>query len=315
MANNKNKLIFIFAFASLLPQAHAIVVGSGSPNDPIYLSSNTAVGFTNIPGPGRCSGSLLNTGMHFLTAAHCILGATGPATVSFSNGLQQFDYSSVSMVANPGFNSANYFGGNDIAIITLNQVVDSSIARLSLYSGSGEVGSVATVIGYGREGVGTSGGVGGSFGVRRQGQNTVDEIIGNNNILFFDFDNASNPGQSTLGSSTPVAREVGIMFGDSGGPTLINGRIAGVHSFLTCVSGTTTQCATGIDSTGSIDGSFGERWGDTRVSVYTQWITSITGALDPPVSGVPEPSTVLAGVLAAVTCLAKARKNRNGSSS
>jgi len=97
----------------------------------------------------------------------------------------------------------------------------------------------------------------------------VDQIIGNN-ILFYDFDDGSSARNST-GTSTMTARESMIYFGDSGGPTLINGRLAGVHSFITCVGGTTTQCASGSSSPdldGTINGSFGERFGDTRVSHY-----------------------------------------------
>jgi secreted trypsin-like serine protease len=309
----KLTLAIVLTLGYLAPKASAIVVGGTDPNNPVYLSGNTAVGFSNVPGTGVCSGSLLNTGMHFLTAAHCILGASGPATVSFINANNvQFNYASTALTAHPLFTSANYFGGNDIAVITLAQVVDPSIARLSLYTGTGEVGQVGTIIGRGGSGTGVTGGNLPS-GTRREGTNTVDSLIGNN-VLFYDFDDGS-ASRSTLGSATMTARESIIYFGDSGGPTLINGRIAGVHSFLTCVSGSSTQCATGPDVDGAINGTFGERFGDTRVSYYNAWIQSITGTLDEPTNGVPEPSTVAAGCVAALICLARYRKTRSGSAS
>ncbi|MBM3763230.1 MAG: S1 family peptidase [Acidobacteria bacterium] len=314
----KLTLALVLTLGCYAPQASAIIVGGTDPNNPVYLSGNTAVGFLNAPGAGVCSGSLLNTGMHFLTAAHCILNATS-ATVSFINSNNvRFDYASSALTPHSQFNSANYFGGNDIAIITLSQIVDSSINRLSLYTGTGEVGQVGTIIGRGGSGTGTSGGNIAS-GTRREGTNMVDQIIGNN-ILFYDFDDGSSARNST-GTSTMTARESMIYFGDSGGPTLINGRIAGVHSFITCVGGTTTQCASGLngpDLDGTINGTFGERFGDTRVSFYVSCIESITGpmtsgSLDP--IAAPEPSTIAAGCVAALICLARYRKARSGSAS
>lgn len=297
--------------------AKAISVSGADPNDPIWQSSVTAVGYSNVPGAGACSGSLLNTGMHFLTAAHCILGYTGNGSVSFKN-LEGtlFSYSSISMVSHPDFNPSNYFLGNDLGIIFLGQEVDSSIGRLDLYTGSGELGQVGTVIGWGREGTGLTGAAGGTFGSgRREGTNTVDSIVGNNNILFFDFDNPNSTAQSSLGSAEALEREVMIFRGDSGGPTLINGQIAGVHSFITCVSGGSTVCATPPDIDGVLNGTYGERFGDTRVSQYAQWVIDQTAiaSSDSDFIGAPEPSTYFAGFLAFATCLWRVRKTRNGS--
>lgn len=327
------KLAIIFTLCFSAQHASAVIVGGTDANNPVYLSGNTAVGFSSVPGAGVCSGSLLNSGMHYLTAAHCILGNTGTGTVTFTNANNvQFSYSATSLVAHPDFNPSNFWGGSDLAIITLNQVVDSSIARLSLYTGTGELNQVGTLIGRGGSGTGTTGGTL-SSGVRREGTNTIDTIVGNN-ILFYDFDDGT-AARNSLGSATPTAREAMIYFGDSGGPTLLNGQIAGIHSFITCVGGTTTQCAfgpNGPDLDGTINGTFGERFGDTRVSVYANWIQGIAGAsasspltpqpitfppapsVDPPAS-VPEPSTIAAGFLASLICLARYRKTHSGSAS
>ena len=102
-------IAFVLSFLSLVPKASAIVVGGTDPNNPIYLSGQTAVGYSLVPGVGGCSGSLLNTGVHFLTAAHRILGASDPATVRFWNGTQTFEYTSSSMISHPKFNIGNYY--------------------------------------------------------------------------------------------------------------------------------------------------------------------------------------------------------------
>jgi len=196
-----------------------------------------------------------------------------------------------------------------LAIITLSSIVDLSIDRLSLYTGSGELNQTGTIIGYGRQGTGITGGSGGTSGIRRQGQNVVDEIVGNNLILIYDFDDGTSA-RNSRGSATPTALESMIYSGDSGGPTLINGQIAGVHSFITCTSGS-GGCQTvgnGSDLDGVLNGTFGERFGDARVSRFVTWINSVA---EP--TSVPEPATYAAGILALVTCLARARKNRNGS--
>ncbi len=303
-----------YLFASLIlfvSQASAIVVSSGTPDN--YLSAQTAVGFSNVPSVGMCSGSLLATGQHFLTAAHCVLGYSGNATVTFTNALgTNFSYSSSSMIAHPSFIPGQYLAGNDLAIIRLSQQVDASINRLSLYTGGGEQNNEATLVGYGRTGMGATGSIPGTFGTRREGQNVVDVVTGN--LLYFDFDNG-NAAQSVYGGLGLGRREVSIAQGDSGGPALIGGRIAGINSFITCV-GSSTVCVSTIDVDSTLNSSFGEQFATTRVSTFLTWINQNTGgsssSLD---AAVPEPSTYATGLLGIVICLAKARKIRTGSPS
>ena len=64
--------------------------------------------------------------------------------------------------------------------------------------------------------------------------------------------------------------EVGIASGDSGGPGFIDGKIAGVHSF-----GFTHRCTgvtNGTDFDCGLNSSYGEMSGDTRVSVWADFI-------------------------------------------
>ena len=301
---------FKFFFVSLIilaPQMHAIVVSGPNPDN--YLSAQTAVGFSNVPSAGQCSGSLLASGQHFLTAAHCILGYSGPATVTFANSAgTNFTYTSSSMLAHPDFKQGIFELGNDLAIITLSQTVDASINRLSLYSGPGnELGSVVTIIGYGRTGTGATGGQAGTFGTRRQGENEIDQISGN--LMFMDFDSGFAVNNAIAGSSLGRGlAEAFISFGDSGGPVLINGQIAGINSFLTCNSPTFT-CGTAIDVNSTLEGSFGEVAGFTRVSRYLTWINQNTVVQNTFEGAVPEPSTLVAGFLGLALCLARARNS------
>jgi len=62
--------------------------------------------------------------------------------------------------------------------------------------------------------------------------------------------------------------EVSAAFGDSGGPTIVDGKITGVTSYILSLTvGSKTS-----DVTDKLDSSFGEFSGDTRVSKYTKFV-------------------------------------------
>ncbi|MCS7026251.1 MAG: trypsin-like serine protease [Bryobacteraceae bacterium] len=279
-------------------RADAIVVAGTDPNDPLYQSPATGVSFLTI-GSTACSGALLVTGQHILTAAHCVVNASGPtaATARFETPSGTFIYNSASIAYHPNFDSSNLLAGFDIAIIYLGLTVDASIDRYPLFTDSDELGQVGIVVGWGREGTGTSGGDGGTVGNRRrQGENEIDQIL-NGRILIYDFDNG-NPAQNVLGGTGRGQMEVSTYRGDSGGPTFLGGRIAGIHSFFACTPDPSggRRCLSPPDIDTSLNGTFGELFGDTRVSSYIDWITST-------ISDIPEPNTyflALAGLAAVV---------------
>lgn len=96
--------------------------------------------------------------------------------------------------------------------------------------------------------------------------------------------------------------EVLIDGGDSGGAALINGAVAGVHSFGTTLS--TNFCNLFINKPDLLCGnnsSFGEVAGDTNVAAYYEWIKNA--------AGIPEPSTITLLVASALG-LALARRRR-----
>jgi len=92
-------------------------------------------------------------------------------------------------------------------------------------------------------------------------------------VLLYDFDNGLDEndavgfffGNSDLGLED---EEVMASFGDSGGPTIVNGVITGVTSYiLSLTDGSDTS-----DVNKMVDSSFGEFGGDTRVSKYAHFI-------------------------------------------
>jgi len=90
--------------------------------------------------------------------------------------------------------------------------------------------------------------------------------------------------------------EVGVAFGDSGGPAFIQDQIAGVHSF-----GITHFCegvTNGTDFTCGLDSSYGEMSGDTRVSFWAPWVDAVLAGLVEPMP-IPGPLAPVSNAAAA----------------
>jgi len=302
---------------------------------------------TEFDGVGRlfgppfhtCGASLLATGKHLLTAGHCffdlntgIKHATTDFTIEIGDGLfvtpEKFHL-------RPDFDLFRV--DNDIAIIELAEVLPDTITRYDIYRDSDEFGKIGTKVGFGGHGTGDTGVplVGSSFDdQQRAGQNTYDapgELLNGlipgftilpGTQLVFDFDNGL-PENDALGTIFGAdyadlglgINEVNSAPGDSGGPTFIDGLIAGLTSYgfggaiATEFGPLIIPEVQATDVTPDItDSSFGEISVDTRVSPYARWIDNVLAGKG---VSIPEPSAVVGLIAVGSGLLLKRCQNRS----
>ncbi len=283
-----------------------------------------------------CGASVLTTGQHLLTAAHCLIEVKlEELFLDFGNDLI---LSPSKSFIHPEYNLNGVFD-NDIAIIKLESKLPEDITRYDIYRDDDELGKVGVRVGYGAKGTGDQGvlPVFENFDNRRRAGNNIydayGEILssltfGGSNFfippgiqLVYDFDNG-NPANDAFGSLFGIEDtglgldEVFPALGDSGGPTFIDGLIAGVTSYL--IGANFTEELIEIDVTPHTDSSFGEIGGDTRVSYYANWIDGILSdehSASTPESGIkaastPEPAIKAALIIVGAALLVNGNKQR-----
>ena len=205
---------------------------------------------------------------------------------------------------------------NDIAVLRLAGFAPESAASYGLYLGE-LTGTEFNVAGFGgRSTIGGAVGTNLGTGRLRQGDNLYDYAWGNDAFGGFFTDVDPNTGENFFGTAdvqfsyvsdfdngnsandtacriaaavgapagfgcntglTPLAREVNIAGGDSGGPGFVNGQLASVNSY-----GLSFGRSFG-DVDGVLNSSWGEFSGYVPVSIHADFITSAMG--------VPEPAT------------------------
>ena len=178
-----------------------------------------------------CAGTLVAPNV-IVSARHCNI--SGSDRVTFGADLDSPDLTvGVESVILPGGpeGSQEFLDGNDVAIVILDSDVPSSVAEpIQLVSQTTSlIGEVATIAGFGLNGIGSEGNNETSDGFRWGGQNVIDfygELGGGENLFFADFDDGSDFNNTLdaaeFGSNAiPLELEALISEGDSGSPLLV----------------------------------------------------------------------------------------------
>jgi hypothetical protein len=235
-------------------------------SDSQYINLGSLSQYSSV---GRIDGSTRNSGFlasgtlispdWVLTAAHVVAAAK---TMSFSIGGSR--YLSDSWIPYPAW-TGNTFAGYDIGLMHLSDPVPG-IAPAVRYTGSSELNSVGTAVGFGMTGSGLTGGKT-LDGNKRGEQNMIDQLM-NPRLLLTDFDNPNSMASSLMGGYLPLDLEGLIAPGDSGGGLFISENaktyLAGVNSFVGSYGGRP-------------DSTYNDLSGHTRVSAFNQWIDEVIG--------------------------------------
>jgi len=295
----------------LRAEIRPLITTAGNPGDYLTGSGGNFDGVGDVilqrsdfSGLIRCSGSLLNTGMHVLTAAHCVTDSRGnyvllSGLVFFDGDTNVFEVAvdASSTVVHPDW-KGDILKGRDLAILKLVSTVSGDIQRYGIDSNpSDDLQTEITKVGYGRTGNGDEGDEFKS-GHKRDGKNQYDAVADqtlrdlkvpkkfvDGSIVQFDFDNGLEANDAydffyEIEDTGLGLDEVNTAPGDSGGPAFnALGEITGITSYglrLSYIFGGTS------DVDGTLNSSFGEFSGDTRVSSFAGWIDSVLNSTPPP---------------------------------
>jgi len=193
---------------------------------------------------GGCSGTLIAPNV-VLSARHCGIGAGNLVRFGDNSNSPDFTVTVQSSIlpAGPG----SLLDGGDVSIHVLNSSVPANIAEpVRLIDETNDLeGMVCATLGYGWNGLGSSGHGGTSDGFRWGGENIIDAYgspasQGGSNIISTDFDNGTG-GANTIpsSSSTPLEFEATTAPGDSGGPVMV--QFGGEWVIAGVLSGGTTS--------------------------------------------------------------------------
>ncbi|HYQ21901.1 S1 family peptidase [Stenotrophomonas sp.] len=259
----------LLALATLPFAAGAIVIRSDVDDSAYRIPASTVPALADMPGEGH---GVLIAPHWVVTAAHAAPMAGMDADVQI-NGRP---YRVERVVVHPGYRrlpdalgQAALASGNpgpihaflaasdDIALIRLVTPV-SDVAPVRLYRGQAEAGMIATLVGKGATGTGSTGLAPGAShrDVLRRAENRVTG--GNDRYLWYRFDGPERglPLEGVIGS------------GDSGGPLLIGDpdgwQLIGLGSWITAVP------EHALDA-----GYYGQVVHNVRISRYAGWIDSV----------------------------------------
>ena len=256
-------------WASLSTASTAITIRHDRP-DSAYTNLGTAyesvaaLQITSAEGIFGCSGTKLR-GVNFIaTAAHCLDGATS-IDVSFGNQMTDFFRNDSAVGAESwrlydDWEPNNLLNGGDLALIKLpeNGNYPNGFELYRDQTTDSLVGLNVDMVGFGRTGNGLSG-EGPIDGNKRRATNLLDGLWNEYyQATDFTYPFFGTIGFDLLGSREVTRNEGGICFGDSGGGAFLEGRLAGIHSF--------------IISRGTVSCDYIDAFGHLRVSKYADWI-------------------------------------------
>jgi len=191
-----------------------------------------------------CTGTLIAPDV-VLSARHCGIGAGDLIVFGDDSNNSLFTATVLSSTLPDG--SGSLLDGGDVSIHTLTSPVPLNIAEpMRLIDETNELeGMTAATVGYGFNGLGSSGHGFSADGFRWGGENIIDVYgspasSGGSNIISTDFDNGSG-GANTIpsSSSVPLEFEATTAPGDSGGPVLV--QFGGEWVIAGVLSGGTTS--------------------------------------------------------------------------
>ena len=295
-------VLTVFLILQTAEIAHSIIsaFGDRSSRKPLALNQYTGVAYLE---PAQCTGSLLTGGRYIITAAHCLnegrvkVPAETAITANFKLPSREVSIPVSNYYIHPGWTGYESEVGNDIAILKLKKTAPLSIEQYEINRSKNELGKIFIKVGYGYTGLGAKGQDENSNSEARRygGQNRYDALIDVlkdatesdmselvlGGQLIFDFDDGSAQ-RDALGRHFPKLRDRGLgkneiatASGDSGGPSFVDGKIAGISSWGYSDRGFFKTNIADIDNLDD-NGSFGEISGDTRVSFYAGWIDKVT---------------------------------------
>jgi len=243
------------------------------------------------------TGVLLYDGRAILTAAHVLYdpltGVVSPekVTVRFQTKEGTFEIKAKEIKIHENYDPLNDNNdNNDLALIWLSSSPPVSVERYELYRSQDELGKIATLVGYGLPGTGFLGANENYRGepLRLKVKNrfeteayTLKQSLGyilawnpqKDTQLVADFDDGSYL-HDALGRllgiyDTGLGPEEGFIApGDSGSPAFIDGKVAGIASYVASL----LKGFINPDVDSITDSSFGELAFFQRVSHYQEWI-------------------------------------------
>jgi len=185
-----------------------------------------AAPFDAVVSLGGCTGTLIAPNV-VISARHCGVGAGTLVRFGDNSNGPVFTTTVQSSMLPDG--NGSLLDGGDLSIHILTSPVPMNIAEpMRLIDETDElVGKLAATLGYGYNGLGSSGHGFTSDGFRWGGENIIDVYgspasSGGSNIISTDFDNGSGGANTISGSSsTPLEFEATTAPGDSGGPVFV----------------------------------------------------------------------------------------------